>query len=76
MKRASSEAPPGKGQAAIKFLFHWMPLIFGVLFIAPFIAQAMEHWEISAPLGMSRLAFGLAIGAPWGLYAVLVGRWA
>lgn len=62
-------------QAALKQLFHWMPLIFGMLFIAPLIAQSMAYWEVAAPLGMSRIALGLAVGAPWGLYAVLVGRW-
>jgi hypothetical protein len=62
-------------QSALKQLFHWMPLLFGVGFIAPLIAQSMALWEIEAPLGMSRLLFGLAIGAPWGLYAVLRGRW-
>jgi hypothetical protein len=62
-------------QAALKQLFHWMPLLFGIGFIAPLIAQSMALWEIEAPFGMSRLLFGLAIGAPWGLYAVLRGRW-
>ena len=62
-------------QVALKHLFHWMPLLFGVGFIAPLIAQTMALWNIAAPLGMSRIVFGLAIGAPWGLYAVLRGRW-
>lgn len=62
-------------QVALKHLFHWMPLLFGVGFIAPLIAQTMALWNIAAPFGMSRIVFGLAIGAPWGLYAVLRGRW-
>ena len=62
-------------QAALKQLFHWMPFLFGIGFIAPLIAQSMALWEIDAPFGMSRILFGLAIGAPWGLYAVLRGRW-
>ena len=62
-------------QTALKQLFHWMPLLFGIGFIAPLIAQSMALWEIDAPFGMSRILFGLAIGAPWGLYAVLRGRW-
>lgn len=62
-------------ETALRQLFHWMPLVFGVLFIAPLIAQGMEHWQIAAPFGLDRLTFGLLIGAPWGLYAVLVGRW-
>ena len=62
-------------QATVKQLFHWMPFIFGIGFIAPLVAQSMAWWDIAAPFGMSRIAFGLLIGAPWGLYAVLRGRW-
>jgi len=62
-------------QAAVKQLLHWMPFIFGVGFIAPLVAQSMALWDLAAPFGMSRIMFGLAIGAPWGLYAVLRGRW-
>ena len=75
MNRPAKEVPPGKAHAAIKALFHWMPLIFGVLFIAPLIAQSLELWELEAPFGISPLTFGLGIAAPWGLYAVLIGRW-
>jgi hypothetical protein len=35
----------------------------------------MAYWDIVAPFGISRIAFGLLIGAPWGLYAVIRGRW-
>jgi hypothetical protein len=62
-------------QMAAKQFFHWMPFIFGIGFIAPLIAQTMAYWDIAAPFGMSRIVFGLAVGAPWGLYAVLRGRW-
>ena len=27
------------------------------------------------PLGMAPIVFGLLIGAPWGLYATIRGRW-
>ncbi len=62
-------------QAALKHVFHWLPLLFGVGFIAPLIAQTMAYWDIAAPFGMSRILFGIMIGAPWGLYAVIRGRW-
>ena len=62
-------------QAAVKALFHWMPFIFGIGFIAPLIAQTMAYSDVAAPFGLSQIAFGLLIGAPWGLYAVLRGRW-
>ena len=62
-------------EIALKRLFYWMPFLFGIGFIAPLIAQTMAYWEVAAPLGMSRILFGLLIGAPWGLYAVWRGRW-
>ncbi len=52
-----------------------MPFFFGVGFIAPLIAQILERFSLPVPLGMSALAFGLLIGAPWGLITVLRGRW-
>ena len=62
-------------ELALKKLFYVMPFLFGIGFIAPLIAQTMAYWDIAAPFGISRILFGLAIGAPWGLYAVLRGRW-
>lgn len=62
-------------QNALKLVFHWMPFLFGIGFIAPLIAQTMAYWQITPPLGLSGIAFGLLIGAPWGLYATLRGRW-
>ena len=62
-------------ELALKKLFYVMPFLFGIGVIAPLIAQTMAHWEVAAPFGMSRIVFGLLIGAPWGLYAMLRGRW-
>ena len=62
-------------QNALKLLFDWMPFLFGLGFIAPLIAHSMAVWGIAAPFGLSRIGFGLLIGGPWGLYAVLRGRW-
>ena len=62
-------------QSAVKQLFYWMPFLFGIGFIAPLIAQALAYWDMPAPWGMNGIAFGLLIGAPWGLYATLRGHW-
>ena len=62
-------------EAAMKQIFRWMPLFFGIGFIAPLIAQTMALWGWAAPFGMSRVLFGLAIGVPWGAYAMIRGRW-
>ncbi len=67
---------PGKAmKIAVKHLFHWLPLLFGIGFIAPLVAQTLAYWHVDAPFGMRRTLFGLAVGAPWGLYAVWRGRW-
>lgn len=62
-------------EAGVKKLFAVMPLLFGIGFIAPLIAQSMAVWSIDPPLGLSRIAFGLAIGGTWGLIANIRGRW-
>lgn len=62
-------------ETALKKLFDIMPFLFGIGFIAPLIAQTMAYWQVEAPFGLSRIVFGLLIGAPWGLYATLRGRW-
>lgn len=62
-------------ERSVKALFSIMPLLFGIGFIAPLIAQMMTAWDWPAPLGMSRIAFGLTIGGLWGLYANIRGRW-
>jgi hypothetical protein len=62
-------------QSAVKQLFHWMPFLFGIGFIAPLVAQTMQAWAVAAPFGMSPIAFGLLVGAPWGFATVLRGRW-
>ena len=60
---------------AIRQLFYWMPFLFGIGFIVPLVAQMLEYWQVAAPWGLSPVMFGLLIGAPWGLYATLRGRW-
>ncbi|MBD59886.1 MAG: hypothetical protein CL808_07190 [Citromicrobium sp.] len=62
-------------QVAVQKLFAIMPFLFGIGFIAPLIAQIMAAAGWDAPLGMERIVFGLLIGAAWGLYATVRGRW-
>jgi hypothetical protein len=62
-------------QTAVRKFFTLMPLFFGLGFIAPLVAQSMAALHLSAPFGLSPVAFGLLIGAPWGLYATMRGRW-
>jgi hypothetical protein len=56
-------------------VFEFGPLLFGIGFIAPLIAQSLDAASISAPFGLSPIQFGLAIAIPMGTVAKLRGRW-
>jgi hypothetical protein len=60
---------------ALRKLIQYLPLLFGIGFIAPLTAQLMVSFGIEAPLGLTPLAVGLAFGGAWGLYAQMRGRW-
>ena len=51
------------------------PVLFGLGFLAPLIAQSMDAASLSAPLGLSNIAFGLAVGLSLGVVARLRGSW-
>ena len=61
--------------ALIKGLFAIGPLLFGLCFLAPLIAQSLEALQWTPPLGVPNLALGLAVGGALGLVATLRGRW-
>jgi len=61
--------------ALLKALFPWGPVFFGIGFLAPLIAAIMGELNMPAPLGLSEIHIGLAIGAMWGLIAKFGGRW-
>ena len=63
------------GTLVIRKLLLWMPLLFGIGFIAPLTAQTLVYWDIAPPLGLSPLVAGLVFGGAWGLYAQIKGRW-
>lgn len=62
-------------KAAILLLFRFLPLIFGIGFIAPLIAQALPALGVHSVLGMPALLVGLGVGAIWGGIATKTGRW-
>ncbi len=62
-------------QQALKGIFFIMPFLFGIGFIAPVTAELMSAAGAEAPLGLSRIGFGLLFGAAWGLYATIKGSW-
>ncbi len=59
----------------IRTLFTVGPLLFGLAFLAPLVAQSLEALHFAPPLGMSPLSFGLVLGGVLGGLATLRGRW-
>ena len=58
-----------------KQAFRWGPLLFGIGFVAPLIAQSMDATSMEAPAGLSSLQLGLLVGIVWGTIARFRGRW-
>lgn len=56
-------------------VFRWMPVLFGIGFIAPLIAQIIRNAGWAPPFGASPLLIGLLVGGCWGAYAKIRGRW-
>ncbi len=61
--------------AVFRFLISLGPLLFGLGFVAPLVAQIIEYQGWSTPFGLTPLWFGLALGAILGLVANVRGRW-
>ena len=62
-------------QKLVKVLFDSGPLLFGLCFLAPLVAQSLAAAGMAAPLGLSPLAFGLLLGGVLGVIAQVRGRW-
>ena len=52
-----------------------MPLLFGLGFLAPLVAQLLTLAGWALPGGVAPLVVGLVIGGVWGGVATLTGRW-
>ncbi len=61
-------------ERALKFIAGILPLVFAFAFLVPVIDQGMQAVGVSAPLGLSTLAFALIVGGGWGLFAQITGR--
>ena len=75
---AGSGPPAASGSLLgrlLMLLLQGMPLLFGLGFIAPLIAQLLERAVPGAAQAQWPLLTGLAIGGSWGALANLRGRW-
>jgi hypothetical protein len=59
----------------LKNAYKWGPVLFGVGFVAPFVAQSMDAAALSAPAGLTNIQLGLVVGLIGGSIAKLRGRW-
>ncbi len=59
----------------IKLIFFLGPLLFGLGFLTPLIAQIITAMDWTPPLGLTPLMAGLILGGGLGLMAQLRGRW-
>jgi hypothetical protein len=59
----------------VGLVLHYMPLIFGIGFLAPLIAQVIERAGLPLTYAIAPLAAGLVIGGLWGAHAQFRGRW-
>ena len=64
-----------KALELLKKAGEWGPVLFGLGFIAPLVAQSMEAAGIAAPFGLGTVTTGLVVGASLGLVAQLRGSW-
>jgi hypothetical protein len=62
-------------KAVILILIKFLPLIFGVGFVAPVVGQSLTLMGFDTVWGLPSLYFGLIIGGIWGGIATKTGRW-
>lgn len=60
---------------ALRALYAIGPVLFGLGFLAPVLAELLPLAGWPAPLGLSPFEAGLVIGGAWGLYAQIRGSW-
>ncbi|HIF94310.1 MAG: hypothetical protein ABGX04_10600 [Myxococcales bacterium] len=51
------------------------PVLFGVAFLAPLIAQSLEAASLPVPFDLEPIDVGLGVGLILGVIAALRGRW-
>ena len=76
MVHSTRSPPPDEPMiAAIKTIFFFGPLLFGIGFIAPLTAQVLAQTGWPLPFGLTPLVAGLIVGAVLGGVAQIRGRW-
>lgn len=61
--------------AMVRFLFSIGPILFGIGFIAPVLAQSAQALAINTVFGIHIMVVCLILGGTLGILAKLRGRW-
>lgn len=59
----------------VRAILYLQPLLFGLGFLAPLIAQTIERTGWQPPFGLSPLLAGLIVGGSLGGLARIRGQW-
>lgn len=59
----------------LKKAYAWGPVLFGIGFFAPVIAQTLDVTAVAPPFGLTTIQTGLVTGILLGSIAKLRGRW-
>ena len=59
----------------LKTIFYFGPLLFGLGFLTPLVAQIIKAMAWSPPFGLTPLMMGLIVGGTLGILAQIRGRW-
>ncbi|MEQ1755069.1 MAG: hypothetical protein ABL973_13160 [Micropepsaceae bacterium] len=62
-------------QVFLEKLVYFLPLLFGIGFVAPLTAEIVRAWSLPLPTGFAPLAAGLLLGVVWGGIATWKRRW-
>lgn len=56
-------------------IFAWMPVLFGIGFLAPLFAQVVAQWSGASWMAPETLVPSVLVGATSGAYAKWRGSW-
>ena len=62
-------------ERALTVVMRFLPLAFGLGFLAPLVTAMLTMTGVTPPFGLEPGTLGLLVGGGWGLLASVSGRW-